>query len=218
MLIEIGSLKMPRPLPSTSNEATSPSERIATLSARHPRLFASEVASDDEAASASAADMKVAEIRRFLFEHVDVTKAAEMPRAEFEAELGQLVNELLVEAKVQLNSAEQQEIVNSLLMDILGRGERRRKRRTSRDDRVELRASREEKRLLVTAAAYELLDVTSFIMRAALPAAQEVLAHHERIVLSERDTVRALELLENPPRPTAELLAAVRNYRQQTGE
>jgi uncharacterized protein (DUF1778 family) len=37
-----------------------------------------------------------------------------------------------------------------------------------------------------------------------------VLDRAERIVLSERDTVRVLELLENPPKPTLALMAAVR--------
>jgi uncharacterized protein (DUF1778 family) len=52
--------------------------------------------------------------------------------------------------------------------------------------------------------------VTSFIMRTVLPAAREVMDRAERIVLSERDTVRVLELLENPPRPTPALKAAAR--------
>jgi uncharacterized protein (DUF1778 family) len=87
-----------------------------------------------------------------------------------------------------------------------------------RDDRLELRATKEEKRLLAAAAAYERLDVTSFIMRAALPAARQVVERNERIALSERDTLRVLELLEQPPQPTPALLAAARRYRQQTGE
>ncbi|MBF0332379.1 MAG: DUF1778 domain-containing protein [Alphaproteobacteria bacterium] len=81
---------------------------------------------------------------------------------------------------------------------------------TSRDDRIELRATKEEKRLLATAAAHERLDVTSFIMRNVLPAAREVVERAERIVLSERDTERVLELLANPPEPPAALLAAAR--------
>lgn len=80
----------------------------------------------------------------------------------------------------------------------------------AREDRIELRATKEEKRILSTAAAYERLDVTSFIMRNILPAAREVVDRAERIVLSERDTVRVLKLLENPPRPTPALLAAAR--------
>lgn len=80
----------------------------------------------------------------------------------------------------------------------------------AREDRIELRATKEEKRLLATAAAYERLDVTSFIMRNVLPAAREVVERAERVVLSERDTLRVLELLENPPQPTAALMAAAR--------
>lgn len=82
--------------------------------------------------------------------------------------------------------------------------------RAAREDRIELRATKEEKRLLTTAAAYDRLDVTSFIMRNVLPAAREVVDRAERIVLTERDTVRVLELLENPPEPTPALMAAAR--------
>ena len=46
--------------------------------------------------------------------------------------------------------------------------------RGGRDGRIELRATSEEKRLLAAAAAYERLDLTSFIMRNVLPAARDV--------------------------------------------
>ena len=80
----------------------------------------------------------------------------------------------------------------------------------TRDDRIELRATKEEKRILAAAAAYERLDVTSFIMRNVLPAARQVVDRAERIVLSKRDSARVLKLLENPPKPTPPLLAAAR--------
>ena len=80
----------------------------------------------------------------------------------------------------------------------------------TRDDRIELRASREQKRVLSAAAAYEHLDLTTFVMRTALPAAEEIVARHERITLSARDTARVLELLENPPAPTAALRSAAK--------
>lgn len=80
----------------------------------------------------------------------------------------------------------------------------------NRDDRIELRTTKEEKRLLASAAAYERLDVTSFIMRNVLPTAKQVIDRAERIVLSERDSSRILKLLENPPKPTAALLDAAR--------
>lgn len=80
----------------------------------------------------------------------------------------------------------------------------------ARNDRIELRATHEEKRLIAEAAAHEQLDVTRFIMRSVLPAAREVVKRSERIVLSERDSKRVLELLENPPKPTPALIAAAR--------
>ena len=87
---------------------------------------------------------------------------------------------------------------------------------TIRGDRIELRTTKEEKRLLAAAAAHERLDVTSFIMRNILPAARDVVDRAERIVLSERDTTRVLKLLESPPRPTPALLAAARRRRKRT--
>jgi uncharacterized protein (DUF1778 family) len=89
--------------------------------------------------------------------------------------------------------------------------------RAIRDDRIELRASREEKQLLAAAAAHERLELTSFILRTVLPAAREVVDRAERIVLSERDSARVLALLENPPRPTRALLAAARRRRARRG-
>ena len=86
----------------------------------------------------------------------------------------------------------------------------------ARDERIELRATREEKRLLTAAAAHERLDLTSFIMRNALPAAQEVMVRAERIVLSERDSARVLTLLEDPPEPTPALTEAARRRATRT--
>ena len=80
----------------------------------------------------------------------------------------------------------------------------------TREDRIELRATKEEKRLLATAAAYERLDVTTYIMRNVLPGARQVVDRAERIVLSKRDSKRILQLLENPPEPTPALRAAAR--------
>ena len=86
----------------------------------------------------------------------------------------------------------------------------------ARTDRIELRATSDEKRLLAAAAAHERLDVTSFILRNALPAAREIVDRSERIRLSERDAGRVLVLLENPPEPTAALLAAARRRATRT--
>jgi uncharacterized protein (DUF1778 family) len=87
-------------------------------------------------------------------------------------------------------------------------------RTEARDDRIEIRTTKEEKRLLMAAAEHERLDLTSFIMRNALPAARDVIEKADRIVLSERDTKRVLDLLENPPAPTEALIRAARRWRQ----
>jgi uncharacterized protein (DUF1778 family) len=55
---------------------------------------------------------------------------------------------------------------------------------------------------------YERLNLTGFVMRAVLPAAQEIVAWHERSVLAASDGVRVLDLLEHPPALGAALRAA----------
>src|SRR5205823_4750132 len=74
--------------------------------------------------------------------------------------------------------------------------------------RVELRTTADEKRLLVAAAAHEHVDVSAFVLRAALPAAREIVDRASQIRLSARDTKHVLHLLEHPPEPNARLRRA----------
>jgi uncharacterized protein (DUF1778 family) len=53
-------------------------------------------------------------------------------------------------------------------------------------------------------------DLTNFLMRMALPADEKIVARHERISLTARDSLRVLNLLEHPPKPTAALRAAAK--------
>ena len=83
--------------------------------------------------------------------------------------------------------------------------------------RIELRVDAGAKAKLARAAALEHIDLTAFILRAALPAADHVIENAERITLSERDSLRVLDLLENPPTPNAKLrraAAAFAKHRQ----
>ena len=84
----------------------------------------------------------------------------------------------------------------------------------ARAEHLELRATSQEKQLLQAAAAEEHVDVTTFILRRVVPAAREIVDRAERIQLSERDTRRVLELLENPPKPTNRLVAAAKAKRR----
>ena len=75
--------------------------------------------------------------------------------------------------------------------------------------RMSLRIHAAEKALLMRAVALKHTDLTEFVLRHALNAAQAVLQEADHLKLSERDTLRVLDLLENPPAPNARLLAAV---------
>jgi uncharacterized protein (DUF1778 family) len=75
---------------------------------------------------------------------------------------------------------------------------------------MSLRIRAEEKALLMRAVALNHTDLTDFVLRHALSAAKAVIDAADRIQLSGRDSLRVLELLENPPAPNARLLAAAK--------
>jgi len=76
--------------------------------------------------------------------------------------------------------------------------------------RLSLRIRPEDKALLVRAISYTHSDLTAFVLQNAVEAAKAVIAEAERVALSERDSLRVLSALEDPPAPNAKLLAAAR--------
>src|SRR6266481_1119905 len=78
------------------------------------------------------------------------------------------------------------------------------------NSRMSLRIRAEEKALLLRAVALNHTDLTDFVLRHALRAAKAVIEEADHVRLSERDSFRVLDLLENPPAPNARLLAAAR--------
>ena len=76
------------------------------------------------------------------------------------------------------------------------------------NSRMSLRIRSDDKALLMRAVAYTHTDLTDFVLRNAVQAAKAVIAQAERVSLSERDSLRVLDALENPPAPNAKLLAA----------
>lgn len=77
-------------------------------------------------------------------------------------------------------------------------------------NRIELRIPPEQKAMIARAAALEHLDLTGFILRTVLPEAQAVVDRAQHVLLSERDTLRLLDLLENPPAPAERLVRAAK--------
>lgn len=78
------------------------------------------------------------------------------------------------------------------------------------NNRMSLRIHSADKALLMRAVSYARTDLTDFVVRNAMQAAKAVIAQAEQVSLSERDSLRVLDALENPPAPNAKLLAAAR--------
>jgi uncharacterized protein (DUF1778 family) len=76
------------------------------------------------------------------------------------------------------------------------------------NNRMSLRIRAEEKAMLLRAVALKHTDLTDFVLENALRAARNVIEEAEHLQLSARDSLRLLELLENPPAPNAKLIAA----------
>jgi uncharacterized protein (DUF1778 family) len=78
------------------------------------------------------------------------------------------------------------------------------------NSRMSLRIRAEEKALLLRAVALNHTNLTDFVIRHALRAAKAVIEEADHLQLSKRDSLRVLNLLENPPVPNARLRAAAR--------
>ena len=78
--------------------------------------------------------------------------------------------------------------------------------------RLSCRLSARIKHQAEEAAALLGQSITDFTESALAEKAQAVLDKHERIVLSERDFARFVELVENPAAPTEALQAAAAKY------
>ena len=76
------------------------------------------------------------------------------------------------------------------------------------NSRMSLRIPPADKALLMRAVTLKRTSLTDFVISTAVEAARAVIDQAERTELTERDSLRVLELLENPPAPNAKLLAA----------
>lgn len=79
--------------------------------------------------------------------------------------------------------------------------------------RVVARVPPTVKETLQKAADLSGATLNQFIVQAALKEADRVLETDRTIVLSERDAQRVFDLIENPPAPNQQLLAAIDKHR-----
>lgn len=79
------------------------------------------------------------------------------------------------------------------------------------NSRMSLRIRAEEKALLLRAVSIDHTDLTDFVIRHAVRAAKAVIKAADRMELSKRDSLRVLDLIENPPAPNEKLLAAAQS-------
>jgi len=78
------------------------------------------------------------------------------------------------------------------------------------NNRMSLRIPAEEKAMLLRAAALKHKDLSEFVREHSVDAAKAIIREEEHISLSRRDSLRVLDLLENPPKPNAKLLSAAK--------
>lgn len=87
--------------------------------------------------------------------------------------------------------------------------------RRTRGHRLGFRIDAETKKQVERAAALERRSLTDFCLTALTNAAQETVARHESLVLSERDRKAFFDALVNPPEPNERLRRAFREMQAQ---
>jgi uncharacterized protein (DUF1778 family) len=73
---------------------------------------------------------------------------------------------------------------------------------------MSLRIRSRDKATIMRGSVLAETDMTDFIVKTAVLAAQHLIEQSEHLTLSERDSLRVLDLLEHPPAPNAKLIAA----------
>ena len=88
------------------------------------------------------------------------------------------------------------------------------KKNSGKTERLEARASVEEKEVIQHAADLEGRSLSEFVVMRAYEAAQQVIREQEAITLSPRASRAFVEALLNPPAPNEHLRAAFADYKR----
>lgn len=89
---------------------------------------------------------------------------------------------------------------------------------SSKDSRIDLRVTREQKALLEKVASLSGVSLSAYTLLHLLPQAQQDLENQEKLTLSNRDRDLFLSAIANPPELKGKLKSAVVNYRDKYGE
>lgn len=87
-----------------------------------------------------------------------------------------------------------------------------------KDNRIDLRVTREQKELIEQAAALRGVSVSAYTLLHLLPLAQQDIEDRQRLSLSNRDRDLFLSALENPPKLQGKLKSAINEYQNKYGE
>lgn len=88
----------------------------------------------------------------------------------------------------------------------------------TKDKRIDLRLTQEQKELLERAAALKGISVSAYTLVHVLPAAKQDLDSHERLILSDRDRDLFMSVMENPPTLKGKLKSAIAQYTEKYAE
>jgi uncharacterized protein (DUF1778 family) len=84
----------------------------------------------------------------------------------------------------------------------------------SKDSRIDLRLTREQKALLEKAASLKGVSLSAYTLLHLLPQAQQDIDNQERLSLTNRDRDLFLSALENPAKLKGKLKTAIAEYLQ----
>ncbi|WP_036486664.1 DUF1778 domain-containing protein [Myxosarcina sp. GI1] len=84
---------------------------------------------------------------------------------------------------------------------------------SSKDSRIDLRVTAEQKALLEKAASQLGVSLSAYTLLHLLPQAQKDLEEREKLILTDRDRDLFLSAMANPPKLQGKLKSAIAEYR-----
>jgi pilus assembly protein CpaF len=105
----------------TASGATAPTS-VAPIQTAPAQAAAGADISEIRQVVLSSTDQAKLRIQPLLMERIDTSAAAKMDRTQLAQDVTELVKDLMLETRIQLNAAERVELVNKLLDDMLGLG------------------------------------------------------------------------------------------------